>query len=174
MKLIEMVIDELKLIQGVDAISIVDSPAIGELFVAMSEDEGGRKMEFKKLNEDKRLLVGAALIPNKPIYRNFNGEEVNIFFSAETIARASQLYLMLGNQNNTTLQHEVSVQGVHLVESWIIANSEKDKSANFGFNLPVGTWMITMRVENEQIWKEYVKTGKVKGFSIEGFFFSRS
>jgi len=166
-----MVLDEDNLIKGVDAISIVENPAIGEQFVAMKKEAEAFDLSFKAADEEKKLLVGAALIPNKPIYRVFNGVECNVFFSADTIRRASQLYLILGNQSNTTLEHEMSISGVHLVESWIIESEEHDKSRHLGFNkLPVGTWMVTLKVENDKIWNDFIKTGAVKGFSIEGFF----
>lgn len=171
MKLIEMVIDEGSIIKGVDAISIVESPAIGENFIAMKEAADGFDLKFKTADKERRIIVGPALIPNKPIYRNFNGEDCHIFFSAETVLKASQLYLILGNQNNSTIEHEVSINGVHMVESWIIEHARLDKAMHLGFeNLPVGTWMVTMKVENEQIWNDFIKTGDVKGFSIEGFF----
>jgi hypothetical protein len=57
-----------------------------------------------------------------------------------------------------------------IVESWIVEDSEMDKSKKYGLNVPVGTWMVSMKVNNEQIWNDFVKTGKVKGFSIEGYF----
>jgi hypothetical protein len=81
-----------------------------------------------------------------------------------------QLYLKKGNQGNATLEHDGKIQGLTLVESWIKVDAEKDKSAAFGMNDPVGTWYVSMKVDNEEIWNEYVKSGKVKGFSIEGFF----
>jgi hypothetical protein len=76
---------------------------------------------------------------------------------------------MRSNQNNATLEHNEKLQGMSVVESWVIDNPEMDKSKEYGFNLPKGTWMISMKVNNEDIWKD-VKAGKVKGFSIEGYF----
>jgi hypothetical protein len=114
--------------------------------------------------------MGAALVPNKQIYRrNSKNEEYYIYFSADTIRKASELFLINSNQNNATYEHEKKVTGLSVVESWIIEDSKTDKSRLYGFELPKGTWMISMKVNNEEIWND-VKEGKVKGFSIEGYF----
>jgi len=170
MKFFELVLDEEKLLHGIDAISIVEHPAIEEDFITMSKEQ---KVEFKEVDQEKRILMGAAMIPDKPIYRRDGDEEYYVFFTKDTIRRASELYLMNGKQNNATLEHQEKVQGLSLVESWIIEDSEKDKSRAYGLEHPVGTWMVSMKVNNEGIWEEYVKSGKVKGFSIEGWFMQR-
>ena len=64
----------------------------------------------------------------------------------------------------------MSIQNLTVVESWLVDNPKMDKSVNYGLNVPKGTWMVSMKVNNDEIWNDYVKTGKVKGFSIEGFF----
>lgn len=132
-----------------------------------------QKVEFKEVSNEKRVLMGAAMIPDKPIYRLDGDEEYYVFFTKETIRRASELYLMNGKQNNATLEHEVKLDGLSLVESWIIEDSEKDKSRAYGLNHPVGTWMVSMKVNNDDIWDNYVREGVVKGFSIEGWFMQR-
>ena len=167
MKIIELILDEDNLANGIDAISIVSEPAIEENFIALKEEQ---RIEFAVHDQEKRILMGAALIPNKPIYRRNGEEEFYVFFSKETIRRANELFFMRGHQNKATLEHEVSINGLSVVESWIIEDKAKDKSALYNMDLPVGTWMISMKVENEDVWKDYVKTGKVKGFSIEGYF----
>jgi hypothetical protein len=168
MKFFELVLDEEKLLHGIDAISIVEHPAIEEDFITMSKDQ---KVEFKEV--EKRVLMGAAMIPEKPIYRRDGDEEYYVFFTKETIRRASELYLMNGKQGNATLEHQDKINGLSLVESWIIEDPEKDKSRAYGLEYPVGTWMVSMKVNNDDIWEEYVKSGKVKGFSIEGWFMQR-
>lgn len=132
-----------------------------------------QKVEFKEVSNEKRILMGAAMIPDKPIYRVDGDEEYYVFFTKETIRRASELYLMNGKQNNATLEHEVKLEGLSIVESWIIEDSENDKSRAYGLNHPVGTWMVSMKVNNEDIWENYVREGIVKGFSIEGWFMQR-
>jgi hypothetical protein len=114
--------------------------------------------------------MGALLIPNKPIYRNGAEGEYYIFFSKDTIVKASQMFLKNGNQNNATLEHEQALNGLTLVESWIVESETQDKSRMYGLNAPVGTWMGSVKVNNDDVWKEYVLSGKVKGFSIEGYF----
>jgi hypothetical protein len=166
MKIIELILDEDSKVSGIDAISIVEAPAIESNFIALSNHQ----VKFATVDTEKRILMGPALIPNKPIYRNQDGEEFYVYFSKSTIEKAMQLYLKKGNQGNATLEHDGKIQGLTLVESWIKVDAEKDKSEAYGMNDPVGTWYVSMKVDNEEIWNEYVKSGKVKGFSIEGFF----
>ena len=167
MEVFELFIEEDSLESGIQAISIVENPAIEEDFVALSN----QKIELAEVNAEKRILLGPALIPNKRIYRrNELGQEYEIFFSPETVVKASQLFLARGNQNNSTLEHEYQLKGMSVVESWIVEDPKKDKSALYNLNMPKGTWMVSVKVNNEEVWEEFVKTGKVKGFSIEGYF----
>ena len=165
MKIIELILDEEQDEIGVDAISIVESPAIESDFVALKNEE----IKLAEVDKDKRILMGALLIPNKPIYRNGEEGEYYIYFSKDTIVKASQMFLQNGNQSNSTLEHNKVLDGLTLVESWIV-ESEQDKSRHYGLNVPVGTWMGSVKVNNSKIWENYVKTNKVKGFSIEGYF----
>lgn len=165
MNIIELIIDEKDQDSGITAVSVVNSPAIEENFVALKKHE----LELKEVSAEKRILMGAALIPNKQIYRQNGKEEYYIYFSEKTVRQASELFLMRGNQNNATYEHKQELNGMSVVESWIIEDEKTDKSKLYDFNLPKGTWMISMKVNNEDIWKD-VKSGKVKGFSIEGYF----
>jgi hypothetical protein len=154
---------------GIFAISIVDRPAIKSDFIALKEQS--KPVQFAEVSKDKRLLVGAALIPDKPIIRfDDEGDEYFIYFKSETIRKAAEKYLTLGFQNQTTLQHQTALQGLSVVESWIVEDPTKDKSSIYGIDVPAGTWMITMKVYNDDVWETYVKKGEVKGFSIEGLF----
>jgi hypothetical protein len=166
MEIIELLIDENKIESGINAVSVVESPAIEENFVALKKHE----VELKEVDGEKRILMGAALVPNKQIYRKNGDKEFYIYFSEDTVRKASELFLMRANQNNATLEHEKKMlDGMSVVESWIIEDEKQDKSAKYGFNLPKGTWMISMKVNNDEIWNK-VKAGEVKGFSIEGYF----
>lgn len=167
MRIIELLIDEEELYSGIEAISIVDRPAIEENFIALSKDH---KVELAEVDKEKRILMGAALVPNKHIYRQNGEDEYYIYFSEDTVRKASELFLMRGNQNKSTLEHEAELNGLSVVESWIIEDETHDKSRKYDMELPVGTWMVSMKVNNEEVWNDYVKTGKVKGFSIEGYF----
>ena len=166
MRIIELIIDE-EQENGIDAISIVEHPAIEENFVALNQN---KEYKFEEVSKEKRILMGALLVPNKVIFRKDKEDEYYIFFTKQTIRKASELFLQKGNQHNSTFEHLYKLDGLTLVESWIVEDKEKDKSAIYGLNVPVGTWMGSVKVNNDEIWNDYVKTGQVKGFSIEGFF----
>jgi len=165
MRIVELIIDEKDEASGIDAVSVVESPAIESNFLALKKHE----VELKEVDAEKRILMGAALIPNKQIYRkNEKNEEYYIYFSEATVRKASELFFMNSNQNNATLEHNQKLEGMSVVESWIV-EGDHDKSMNYGFNFPKGTWVISMKVNNDEIWNK-VKLGEVKGFSIEGYF----
>jgi hypothetical protein len=165
-KVIELIIDEENEVSGIDAISIVDDPAIQEDFIMLSSQE----VKLAEVDQEKKILMGPALIPNKKIYRRSGEDEYFIYFSKDTVRKASELFLTKGNQNNATLEHDGKLDGLSVVESWIIDDTNQDKSRKYGFDLPDGTWMVSMKVYDDDVWSDYVKTGKVKGFSIEGHF----
>tara|TARA_R110002124_G_scaffold234853_1_gene400157 strand:- start:143 stop:733 length:591 start_codon:yes stop_codon:yes gene_type:complete len=150
---------------GISAISFVEFPAIEENFIALNE----HKVEMKTIDEDKRLVVGLALVPNKLIYRRNKGFEYNITFSEQTVRKASEKYLKSMKLHNTTVAHETEVEGVFLTESWIVEDPKQDKTALYGLDAPKGSWAVAMRVENDLLWKQ-IKDGDFLGFSIEGMF----
>jgi hypothetical protein len=113
--------------------------------------------------------MGVALIPNKPIFRKNEEDEYYIFFLKDIVRKASELFFIKGNQSEATLEHKVALQNLTIVESWIV-ESEQDKSRHYGMDVPMGTWMVSMKVNSDEVWNEYVKKGKVKGFSIEAYF----
>ena len=153
---------------GVYCISMVSDPAIGVQFVTLSKQ---RELKLATINEEQRILLGAVLIPNQEIPRFQDGKEFNIVFPAETIKRIQQNFSRQGYQNNSTIEHSgTQIEDVTFVETWIKMDEVHDKSVHYGFNEPVGTWFAAMKVNNDEIWNDYVKTGKVKGFSIDGVF----
>lgn len=164
----ELFIDETSEDSGIQAISIVENPAIEIDFIALNSQE----VKLAKVDEEKRILMGPILVPNKKIYRydEASGEEYNILFSEDTVRKASEMYLAKGKQNSATLEHQISLNGLSLVESWIVEDEKQDKSALYNLKVSKGTWMGSFKVYNDEVWDEYVKTGKVKGFSIEGLF----
>ena len=168
MKIIELIIDEENEDNTITAISLVDKPAIEESFVALNSHE----VKFAEVDKEKRIVMGAALVPNRTIYRKDQStmEEWYIFFSEETVRKASEMFFIKGNQSEATLEHKYKLENMTVVESWIIEDKEKDKSALYGMDLPLGTWMISMKVNDESIWDEFIKSGRVSGFSIEAFF----
>jgi len=165
MRIVELILDEEQEI-GIEAISVVENPAIEEDFIALKSQE----FKLAEVDKEKRILMGALLIPNKPIYRRNGEDEYYIYFSKDTVLKASQMYLMQGKQNNSTLEHQYQINGLSLVESWIVEDKVHDKSVKYGMDLSLGTWVGAVKVNNDKIWEEFVKTGKVKGFSIEGYF----
>ena len=165
MDIVELFIDEEDEVSGIEAVSIVESPAIESDFIALKNQE----FKFAEVNKEKRILMGAALIPNKPIYRKNEDNEYYIYFSKATVRKASELFFIRGNQNNSTLEHQMPLTGLTAVESWIVED-EKDKTRFYDLDVPIGTWMLSMKVHNDEVWNDYVKSGKVKGFSIEGYF----
>ena len=168
MRIVELILDEDQEI-GVEAISVVENPAIEEDFIALKSQE----FKLAEVDKERRILMGALLIPNKPIYRKNGEDEYYIYFSKDTVLKASQMYLMQGNQNNATMEHQYAINGLSLVESWLVEDKVHDKSVKYGMELPLGTWVGSVKVNNDKIWNEFVKTGLVRGFSIEGFFADR-
>ena len=122
-----------------------------------------------KVNEEQRIVMGLVLQPQQLILREdpTTGEQFNIVFSADTIKELSHNFFKSGFQLNSKLEHNSPIKDVTFVESWIVENSEIDKSANFGMNFPKGSWIATMKVDNDDIWNNYVKTGEVEGFSVD-------
>ena len=163
---IELFIDETKEDDGIEAISLVEFPAIEENFVALSK----HKVEFKTVDSEKRIIVGLALVPDKPIYRRRGDYEYNIIFSKETVRKASELYLKRLKLNNATLEHDDQMtSGVSVIESWIVENPKKDKTDLYGLNAVEGAWAVTMKIDKDEVWED-VKQGKYLGLSIEGMF----
>ena len=162
---IELFIDESKELDGIEAISLVEFPAIEENFVALNE----HKVEFKTIDADKRIVVGLALVPDKKIYRRNKDYEYNIVFSKETVRKASELYLKKLKLNNATLEHKSLTSGVSVIESWVVEDTEKDKTSLYNLYAPLGAWAVTMKIYNDDVWED-VKAGKYLGFSIEGIF----
>ncbi len=150
---------------GVFAVSLVESPAIEENWVALSS----HGIELKVTDEERRVVVGMALVPEKRIYRKQNGKEFNIWFSKETISKTQELYMKNLNANNATTEHEKPVKDCTVIESWIVEDEKHDKSNIYDLKAPVGAWVIMMKINNDAEWEE-VKKGTYKGFSIEGMF----
>ena len=154
--------------EGVYAISLVSDPAIGVQFLALAKQT---ELKLATVNEEQRILVGAILIPEQLIYRNQDGNEYNIKFTAETIKQVHRNFVKQGYQNNSTIEHSgMQIEDVTFVETWIKEDEVHDKSVLYGFSEKVGTMFGLMKVNNDEIWNDYVKTGKVKGFSIDGVF----
>ena len=164
MRLFELVLENDD--EGVFALSFVENPAIEMDFVYFGEE-----YKFQQVNEEKRLVVGPILVPNKKILRvDGSGQPYEVYLSEDTVRRIAHNYMKNGYQNETTLEHDKKVDGISLTESWIVESREKDKSKLYNMTLPVGTWAGVFRIDNDEMWEDYIKSGKVKGISIEGIF----
>lgn len=147
---------------GISAISLVASPAIESDFLYLSEHQ----IAMKIIDEDKRVVVGAVLIPEKKIYRDVNGKKFNMFFKADTIEKLAEKYMENHNISSTTLEHDEKISGVFTKEIWIVEDPKNDKQVLFGLNHPKGTWIEIKKITNDEVWKG-VKDGTYKGYSIE-------
>ena len=157
---------------GVDAISFVENPAVKVDFMVFNEDE--QEYTFKEIDEEKRIVVGAAMIPNQKIVRkDAKGNKFFVFFTEKTVRDSMEKYFRLSKQTSGTVEHKDKVSGVTVVESWIVEDPKMDKSIALGFSeLPKGSWMCTYKIDNEELWQD-IKNGKMHGFSVEGFFGSK-
>ena len=167
-KIVELVIADDSQELAIDAISLVSSPAIEQNFVFFGKEKNN--LTFAKVDEEKRMLVSPALIPNKQIFRHDPNTDSDyyVYFSKETVRKASELYLKHNNHHKATYQHQDRVSGVLTVESWI-KEGDMDKSKLYGYDLPNGTWFVKMKIENDELWNK-IKEGELKGLSIEGYF----
>lgn len=147
------------------AISMVEAPAIESLFVPLSKEEEEKQQVFLESNE-RHMVYGAALIPEKDIYRNNGEQEFYISFTKESIEKMSQDFMKEYRQHEVKTDHEDVANEVCVVESWLVEDSYKDKANALGINVPEGTWMVGMKVNNIETW-ERVKAGELKGFSVE-------
>ena len=173
-----MNIDELDLFElilqddedGVFANSFVEAPAIERDFVFFNK----QKVDFQSVDDEKRLVAGPLLIPNKKIPRMDETLGIyNVFFTPQTIETIARKFMKNKYNGEVTTEHNKKVDDVYLTESWIIEKSSGDKSNLYGFTLPRGTWFGIYKVDNDDVWRD-VKAGKYKGFSIEGLFEHRA
>lgn len=168
-KLYELIVSE-EDIDEVFAISLVESPAIEEEFMYFNKEQ----LKFAQVDNEQQMLIGAILIPDKRILRvDGQGNPYHVFFSKDTVKKLAENYLMKKYTDSATLEHgDKKVGGVHLVQSWI-KEGKLDKSNQYGMNLPEGSWIGMFKIADKEIWNDYVKTGKVKGFSVEAYLESK-
>ena len=154
-RIVELIIEEDNQELAIDAISLVNSPAIEQDFVYFGKEKNN--LTFAKVDEEKRMLVSPALIPNKQIFRYDpnTDSEYYVYFSPETVRKASELYLKHNNHH----------------KSWV-KEGDQDKSKLYGYDLPNGTWFVKMKITNDDLWSR-IKDGELRGLSIEGYFADR-
>jgi len=162
-ELYELILEDQE--DGVFANSLVFSPAIERDFVWLNKE-----VSFQSVSDEKQLVAGPILVPNKKILRiDGEGKRYSVFFTPETIEMVARKFMKNKYGDEVTLEHGDKTSGVYLTESWLVEQSAKDKSNLYGFTLPRGTWFGIYKVEDKGIW-EKVKDGTFRGFSIEGLF----
>lgn len=164
----ELLIEDVE--DGMTCISLVDDPAIQTNWFAFSEiKEGEITVSFSKT--DEQILTSPVMIPNKKILRiNEAGDKYNIFFSNETIKEMRNKFFQDELIKNISVMHTDKTVLANVVESWIIEDANNDKAKALGFDLPKGTWMVSVKINDSNFWNDMVKSKAVKGFSLEGMF----
>jgi hypothetical protein len=151
----KLIYEDLKAL-GAEGISEVDSK---ELFNAL---------------EDQQMIISPLMIPNKLIPRidEATGEEYYVYFTADTIKKISYKFMSEKLLDKFNIEHdgEMPVQGAVIVESWLVNDPLTDKAKIYGFSVPPGAWIAMIKVNNKKFWKEFIKSGKTKGLSVEGYF----
>lgn len=152
------------------SVSLVESPAMESAFITLKKQT--ESIKLAEVDKKERTLLGIALIPNKPIYRNQDGSEFYITFPKETIQASAHDFLKKGFQLNSKLEHEDEIKGISFVESWIVKDPKND-TAN-AYSLPKediveGAWVLKMKCDNDEIYNKAL-SGEIKGFSIDGLF----
>ena len=156
---------------GVEALSWVESTI--KKYEEMNVET---ELSFSVFNNEQRLLLGPAMIPDKMIIRRneITGEIYYVYFTAETIKKLQQKFMQEKLLDKTNIEHgRKFLNGVDVVESWIVEDQTKDKQQVFGMNYPKGTWMVSVKVNDDATWGK-VKDGKLKGFSVQGYFLERA
>jgi len=150
--------------EGVYGISLVENPAMEDFWITLSEQP--QEIHFSAVDDEKNLLLGAVLIPNKKVYRNIDGHEFYITFTEKTVEKLLHNFSKKGYQNNSSEEHSIKLSDVTFVENWIVNNPEMDKSASYGKKYENGTWVTMAHVSEDTYAK--AKNGEIKGFSIDG------
>ena len=133
------------------AISIVDEPAVESNFIALSKQ---KPMDFKIQNEERRIVYGCALRADFDIYRRYGDEEFYVTFSKDTVRRLMTKFMKNFSQKNWTTDHMAFAEGLTVVESWIVEDVENDKAKALGLeNFSEGSWMIGVKVDDDEIWQ---------------------
>jgi hypothetical protein len=151
----------------VDFVALVDKPAIERDFLKFKEDNA----KFVIQSEDRRIVSGALMLADTPIYRQDQNGEYYVTFTKDTIEKIAQKFFKKGYQSNVNLMHDeaMAVEGVTMYESFIV-DSSRGVMAMKGFeDAPEGSWFGSFKVENESVWNK-IKSGEFKGFSVEGIF----
>lgn len=169
----ELFIDD-DLDSGVSMVSLVDRPAIEVSWIALNEQ---KEVKFATISEEKRIIFGALLIPDKEIFRRDDetGEEFYVKFTKQGIYNIRERFMKNRYTSNTNPQHDENIvfDDVFMVETYLKDSTMGVYPPEQFNNLPDGTWFAAFKVDNDEVWNDYVKTGVFTGFSIEGQFKSK-
>ena len=155
--------------KGVYAISVVEDPAMQSSFIALNKQE---EIKLAEVDDVKFLLAGVVLIPDKDVYRNQGGKEFNIRFSKETIEEVANNFILEGYQGNSSLEHEEKLNGVSIVQSWVVKDPKNDTANAYGLpkeDIKEGSWIVLYKCDNKEVYNKAIN-GEIKGFSIDGLF----
>lgn len=151
---------------GISLISLVEDPAMMVKGMAFSNESS---MSFKEVSADKQIIVGPALIPDMRIYREDDKYgKYYVIFSKETIAKMVEKFNKYGSNRKINIDHSNQMVDAFIMEDWIVEDTVYDKSRKYGFEVPVGTYMIMVKIEDKDFWNTEVKGNGKFGFSIEG------
>ena len=157
---------------GLNFVSLVADPAILEMGLAFKKEVPSiDKLLFDfHFNGDKQVVVGPAMIPNIPLYRKHGDEEFYVVFTKEVIEKLAERFNKQGKEHKINVDHDDVVESAFIKSNWIIEDKSNDKSNMYGFSLPVGTWMLEVKIEDKAFWLEHIKEQGKFGFSVEGMF----
>lgn len=177
LKLIEFKIqdDEGQILGDLSLVSIVFDPAIEQGYHLFGKE---KSYQFSSINDEKQILIGPAMIPNKHILRYDHSTDTyfNCWFSEDTVRKCSELFFKNSNHTKTNLEHGEllgvnQVNGAYVCQSWIVENPEMDTAKAYGFSPAKGDWYLGFKIENSSLWNVIKETGlKAGGFSVEGVF----
>jgi hypothetical protein len=161
----EIVIDEFDE-TGISLISLVEDPAIMVKGMAFNNNS---MMSFKQVDDDKQIIIGPALIPDMKIYREDDKfGQYYVTFSKETIAKMVEKFNKYGSNRKINIDHSNMMVDAFIIEDWLTEDLVYDKSRKYGIEVPVGTYMIMVKIEDKEFWQNEVKDNGKFGFSIEG------
>lgn len=153
---------------GIRFVSIVGEPAIEMMGMMFGVAQEAKQFDFKEV-KDKQIIVGPAMIPNKKILRkDDDGNAYTVVFSKETILQMVQKFNANGNNRRINIDHSKQMVDGYIAENWVVEDSYYDKSRMYGFEVPVGTWMVVVKIEDEKFWQDEVRGQGKYGFSVEG------
>lgn len=161
---------ELKLVEGgkgVFKVSVVKDPAIESTLVHFSAE---KEEKHFFTDEEKKVIYSVVMRPNMDIFRkDINGEPANVYYTSETVEQAQINYFRNNGNSATNINHSdiADAEGIFPFESWIVSDSKTDRAVNFGLDVQEGDWVMGFKVDNDELWSEHIKTGKLDGFSVE-------